>query len=78
MRIEAENLILDMLETQYQCANNLSGIFGLADLDIGHTRQLQDIPPEIKQAVQDYETTMEYCNTETRLLLVSYLIIHDR
>lgn len=63
-----------MLDAQHQCANNLSVIFNSPDN--GCIRPLQDTPPEIKQAVEDYAAAMEYCRKETALLIVCYFIVH--
>lgn len=59
-----------MLHHQLECANNLAEVYGLvAEPDM--LNRESDLPPETKQVLEDYATSMVYCREETLSLIVS-------
>lgn len=67
-----------MLNHQFHCANHLAEVCGLVmeeddPLDESAVRypkrEAEDIPPEMKQALEDYATAMAYCREESFSIL---------
>lgn len=59
-----------MLHHQLECANNLAEVYGLA-VEPEMLDNESNLPPEKRQVLEDYATSMVYCREETLSLIVS-------